>query len=159
MTRQTVPSLFGRSTPFFRSLQDDLAHMLDLSRRSPPAKAEDLGFFEQVTTMPAIDVAETDTSLEVSVEIPGVTEDDLDVTVQGDVLIVKGEKSSDKEDKQKDYHLVERRYGSFRRHIPLGFVPAEGAVSAAFENGVLKLTVDKPTDVQSAVQKVRITKP
>ena len=157
MPRQSVPSLFGRSTPFFRSFQDELAHMLDLSRRSIPTRGDDYSFFDQMTAMPAIDVAETDGSLEVSVEIPGVSEDDLDITVQGDALIIKGEKSSDTEDKQKDYHLVERRYGSFRRQVPLGFVPEEGAVAATFENGVLKLDIAKPANGQSGTQKVQIS--
>ena len=74
------------------------------------------------------------------------------------MLILKGEKSSDTEDRQKDYHLVERRYGSFRRQVPLGFVPEQGAVSATFDNGVLKLTITKPEGVQGGVQKVRISR-
>ncbi len=156
MARQTVPTLFERSTPFLRSFQDELAHMLDLTRRVAPGKGENAGFFDQMSTMPAIDVAETDSSVEVSVEIPGVSGDDLDITIQNDVLIIKGEKSSDTEDKQKDYHVVERRYGSFRRQVPLGFVPEQGAVSASFENGVLKLTVNKPSHAKGGIQKVQI---
>ena len=158
MSRQTVPSLFGRPAPFLRSLQDELAHMLDLSRRVPTGAGDDNGTFDPFATMPAIDVAETDGALEVSVEIPGVSEDDLDITVQGDVLVIKGEKSAEAEDKQKDYHVVERRYGSFRRHVPLGFVPEQGAVSATFENGVIRLTVTKPANAQGSVQKVQIGK-
>lgn len=158
MPRQTVPSIFGRSTPFLRSFQDELAHMLDLTRQSTAAKGEEQGFIKDFATMPALDVAETETAFEVTVEIPGVCEDDLDVTVQGDVLIIKGEKSFDSEDKQKDFHVVERRYGSFRRHVPLGFVPEPGAVSASFDNGVLKLSIEKPANVQGGVQKVEIGK-
>ena len=158
MTRQTVPSFFGRSTPFLRSFQDELAHMLYLTRQSTAPKSDERGLFVDLPTMPALDVAETETALEISVEVPGVSEDDLDVTVQGDVLIIKGEKSSDSEDTQKDYHVIERRYGSFRRQVPLGFVPEQGAVSASFDNGVLKLLVEKPANVQSDVQKVEIGK-
>ncbi|WP_165587006.1 Hsp20/alpha crystallin family protein [Pseudaestuariivita atlantica] len=158
MSRQNVPSIFGRSTPFLRSFQDELAHMLDLTRQGAATKGDERGFFTDFATMPALDVAETETALEVSAEVPGVSEDDLDVTVQGDVLIIKGEKSSDSEDKQKDFHVVERRYGSFRRQVPLGFVPEQGAVSASFDNGVLKLVIDKPANVQGDVQKVEIGK-
>ncbi len=156
MARQTVPSIFNRTSPFFQSLQDDLAHMLDLSRRSTTAQGDDPRGLEPVLAMPAIDVAETETALEVTAEVPGVSEEDLDVTVHGDVLVIKGEKSSDTEDKQKDYHLIERRYGSFRRQIPLGFTPEAGAASASFENGVLKLTIAKPENAESNVQKVQI---
>ncbi|MGJ8561459.1 MAG: Hsp20/alpha crystallin family protein [Litorimonas sp.] len=158
MSRQTVPSIFGRSTPFLRAFQDELAHMLDLTHSSAAAKGDGHGFFTDLATMPALDVAETETALEISAEIPGVSEDDLDVTVQGDVLIIKGEKSSDSEDKQKDFHVVERRYGSFRRQVRLGFVPEQGAVSASFDNGVLKLVIEKPANAQGDVQKVEIAK-
>ncbi len=158
MRKQSVPNLFGGTSPFFRSFQNDLARMLDLSRRPAPGAGETSEFFEPFATMPAVDFAETDTAVEVSAEVPGVSEDDLDVTVQGDVLVIKGEKSSDIEDEKKDYHYIERRYGSFRRQIPLGFIPEEGAVSADFENGVLKLTVKKPKNGPSGVQKVQIGK-
>lgn len=158
MSRHPVPSIFGRPTPFLRSFQDELAHMLDLTRPSTAAKGDDRGFFTDLATVPALDVAETEKALEISVEIPGVSEDDPDVTVQGDVLIIKGEKSSDTEDKQKDFHVVERRYGSFRRQVPLGFVPEQGAVSASFDNGVLKLVIEKPANQQGDVQKVDIAK-
>lgn len=158
MSKQTVPSLFDRTPSFFRSIQDDLAHMLEFARHTTPKKEAGDGFFDQITTMPALDVAETDTAIEVSVEIPGVAKEDLDVTVQGDVLVIKGEKSSDTEEKEKDYHLVERRYGSFRRHVPLGFVPDEGAVSAGYDQGVLKLTIAKPENTRNGVQKIQIDK-
>lgn len=158
MSRHPVPSRFGRSTPFLRSFQDELAHMLDLTRQTAPAKGGAQSFMEQISAMPAIDVAETGSAVEVTVEVPGVSEEDLDVTVQGDVLVIKGNKTSETEDKQKDYHVVERRYGSFHRQVPLGFVPEAGAVSASFDNGVLKLTVTKPDNVQSGVQKVEISK-
>lgn len=156
MSKQSVPSVFGQPAQVFRSLQDEIAHMLDLTRRGTPASGSGEGFFNQITAMPALDIAETETALEVSAEIPGVSEDDLDVTVQGDLMVIKGEKSSGTEDKQKDYHVIERRYGSFRRQVPLGFVPEAGAVAASYENGVLKLTVTKPAGVQGGVQKVQI---
>jgi HSP20 family protein len=156
MTRQTIPSIFGNQSPFFRSVQDELAQMFDLSRRAEPNSGKDVGFFGQMASLPAMDIAETETAFEVSAEIPGVSEDDLDISVQGDVLVIKGEKSSETEDKQKDYHLVERRYGKFHRRIPLGFAPEDNAVSAVFENGVLKLTVQKPKATQGGVRKIKI---
>lgn len=158
MSRQSVPSLFGRSTPFLRSFQDELAQMLDLTRKGRPAAGEERGLLADFPAMPALDVAETETALEVTIDVPGVAEDDLDITVQGDVLVIKGEKSADRDDKQKDFHIVERSYGSFRRQVPLGFVPEAGAVSATFDNGVLKLVIGKPANLQSGVQKIAIGK-
>lgn len=142
--------------PFFQSFQKEMAQMLDhLRGTSVPRPTEDF-FSNGNVLMPAIDMAETETGLEISADIPGVSEDNLDVTVQGETLVIKGEKSTDREEKEKDYHMVERRYGSFRRHIPLGFVPEDGAVDAKFSNGVLKLKIERPEDARTGVQKISI---
>lgn len=146
----------GFYPPFFQSFQKEMAQMLDhLRGTATPQPTED--FFAAGTMLvPAIDVAETDDGLEISADVPGVKADDLDVSVQGDTLVIKGEKSSDREEKEKDYHLVERRHGSFRRHIPLGFVPESGAVDADFSNGVLRLTIKRPANSETGVQKIVI---
>ena len=142
--------------PFFQSFQKELAQILaHLRGTATPGPTED--FLPNGTMLvPALDVAEPDTGLEISAEIPGVVEDDIDVTVQGDTLVIKGEKSADREEKAKDYHLVERRHGSFRRHIPLGFVPDTGAVEADFTNGVLRLRITRPDNAPTGVQKISI---
>ena len=74
------------------------------------------------------------------------------------MLTLKGEKTSDHEDKEQDFHLVERRYGSFRRQLPIGFTPDDGAVDATFVNGVLKLKISKPAGANEPVQKIKISK-
>ncbi|WP_299647844.1 Hsp20/alpha crystallin family protein [uncultured Tateyamaria sp.] len=138
--------------PFFQSFQREMAQMLDhLRGTSVLQPTEDSG-----PLTPAIDVAETETGLEITADVPGVNAEDLDASVHGDTLVIKGEKSADREAKDKDYHLVERRYGSFRRHIPLGFVPENGAVKAEFSNGVLTLRIDRPETAPTGVQKIEI---
>ena len=148
----------GFYPPFLQNFQKEMAQMLDHLRSGTPLPSTESLFQNEGMLVPAIDVAETDTGLEISADIPGVKEDDLDVTVQGDTVIIRGEKNADREEKDKNYHLVERRYGSFRRHIPLGFVPDEGAVDADFTNGVLKLKITRPADAPSGVQKIKIGK-
>ena len=146
----------GLYPPFFQSFQKEMAHLLDhLRGTAVPQPTEDFWNAGHML-VPAIDVAETDTGLEITADIPGVEEEDLDVTVQGDTLVIKGEKSADHEEKDKDYHLVERRHGSFRRHVPLGFVPENGAVAAEFANGVLKLSITRPESAPHNVQKINI---
>ncbi|GGX66071.1 hypothetical protein GCM10007385_39090 [Tateyamaria omphalii] len=150
------PNLPGRGhgmyPPFFQSFQKEMAQMLDhLRGTAVPQPTEDGS-----PLMLAVDVAETDTGLEISADVPGVDEADLDVSVHGDTLVIKGQKGADREEKHKDYHLVERSYGRFRRHIPLGFVPEEGAVKAEFANGVLKLQIDRPENAPPGVQKINI---
>ncbi|MEL6888693.1 MAG: Hsp20/alpha crystallin family protein [Pseudomonadota bacterium] len=156
------PSLPGRPgsfyPPFFQSFQKEMAQMLDHLRGTATTGPTEDFFANGNMLVPAIDVAETETGLEISADIPGVNEDDLDVTVQGDTLVIKGEKSADREERNKDYHLVERRHGSFRRHVPLGFVPETGAVQADFSNGVLKLQITRPDTAPTGVQKISFGK-
>ncbi len=71
------------------------------------------------TWMPAMDVAEEEGAIVVKAELPGLKTEDIDISVQGNTLIIAGEKKEETEEKKKDYYHVERRYGSFRRAIPL----------------------------------------
>lgn len=157
MAGQNLPSHRGAAYPsLFQSFQKEMAQMLDQLRGGPALSGahdvlRDVGF-----SGPAIDVAQTDDGLEISADVPGVNEEDLDVTVQGDMLVIKGQTSESREEKEKDYHLVERRHGSFRRHIPLGFVPEEGAIDAAFSNGVLNLKIKRPENGTGGIQKIKI---
>ncbi len=161
MTRHTLPSLFsddGMTPTLLQSLQKEMNQMLDRLRGYPGMYTGDLAERGQNGLFPAIDVAESDEAIEITADVPGVKEDDLDVSISDQVLVLKGEKSSDHEEKERDYHLVERSYGSFRRQIPLGFTPADGAVKAKFSDGVLSLHIAKPPETKATVQKVEIKK-
>lgn len=103
-----------------------------------------------------LDVAETDKTLEVTADLPGVNEKDIDISLAGDVLTIKAEKKSDKEEKTKDYHLVERSYGTFERSMMLPFQADAAKIDAKFEKGVLKLTVQKPAEAQKKLQKIEV---
>lgn len=145
-------------TTFFPSLQREMNRLFDQFRTGfPSADNRPLAFLGS-DGFPAIDVIDTDDALEVTAELPGVKEDDLDVAISGDVLTLKGEKSHAHEEKEDNFHRIERRYGSFRRQIPLGFSPETGAVSAEFADGVLKLTIQKPETAKPEVQKIDIKK-
>lgn len=148
----------NESFPMFQSFQREMNQLLDRFR-SPlvPSNADAFAAFTG-PAFPAMDIAETDEAVEVTAEMPGVKEEDLDVSINGDLLVLKGEKSAKEEKKEADYQLVERRYGSFRRQIPLGFVPADGSVEAKFADGVLSLIIAKPKDAKPQVQKVSIKK-
>ena len=159
MTQQKTPTIFSESAepgPFFRSLQKEIDRVFDRFREPTPFSAS--GLFEGTRggVWPALDVAETDKAVEISAEIPGVSEADLDVSISDGTLILKGEKSSDHEEKEKDYQLVERSYGRFRRAIPLGFTPDDDKVEATFTNGVLKIRVEKPEEVASHTKKIEV---
>lgn len=93
---------------------------------------------------PAINVAETKDAFEVTAELPGVDEKDIKVSLDGNQLIISGEKKAESTRDEKDWHVEERSYGSFYRSMSLPFEPAEGAVEAHFDKGVLHLAIKKP---------------
>ncbi|SIS75624.1 heat shock protein Hsp20 [Roseivivax lentus] len=144
--------------PFFQAMQREMNQLLERFRTQPLASPD--SFFDAIGTgaYPAIDVAETEGALEITADLPGVQEDNLDISISGDVLTLKGEKSSDHEQKDADYHMVERRYGRFRRQMPLGFTPEDGAVEATFTDGVLKLKIAKPDGARNFVQKIKVNR-
>ena len=93
-------------------------------------------------------------------ELPGVDEKDLDVTLANGMLTVRGEKKTarDEQDKDKNWHVVERSYGSFSRAIPLPFDPDPAKVEAKFDKGVLHIHLPKPAEVAKKQQKIEIKK-
>ena len=99
--------------------------------------------------MPAIDVTETDGQIEITAELPGLEEKDVQVNVADNVLTIRGEKKAEKEDKQKDYHVVERSYGSFYRAFELPAGVDADKIKADISKGVLKVTVPKPAPKQA----------
>lgn len=161
MAQNKLPSFFSEdlsSSPMFQNFQREMTQLLERFRNQPPTSMTDWMNAIPAKMIPALDVAETEDTIEVTAEIPGVSEDDIDVSIIGDVLVLKGEKSVDREKKEKDFHLVERSHGSFRRHVPLGFVPEEGAVDVTFGDGVLSLKIAKPVEAKPASQKIEIKK-
>ena len=100
----------------------------------------------QANIVPNIEISETDKAIEVSAEMPGLERKDVEISVDDDVLTIRGEKKVEakEEDKSKNYHVTERSYGVFFRAIqlPAGVDPA--SIQATMSNGVLKVTIPKP---------------
>ncbi|MHA1567124.1 MAG: Hsp20/alpha crystallin family protein [Alphaproteobacteria bacterium] len=105
---------------------------------------------------PNVDVTETDHDLQISVELPGVDEKDVEVTVSDNVLTIKGEKQAAKEETEKNYHLIERSYGAFERTIPLPYAIDPDAVDAKFAKGVLTVILPKPPEERKESKKITI---
>jgi HSP20 family protein len=106
--------------------------------------------------MPRMDVSEGKKSFDITVELPGVEEKDLEVTLTDDLLSVKGEKRTERDEKEKDYHLTERSYGSFQRSFHLPPDVDVGKVKAEFVKGVLSITIPKSTKAKPKQRKVPI---
>ena len=106
---------------------------------------------------PSLDVSETDTELKIEAELPGVDEKDIEVVVSDNVLTIKGEKKSEAEQKKKDYHLIERSYGSFTRSLTLPFAAQPEQAKATFRKGVLTITLPKPPEATAKARKIAIS--
>jgi len=103
---------------------------------------------------PAVDVTETEGEYKVSVELPGLTKDDIEVTLEEGRLTITGEKKEEKREERQNFLRVERSYGSFSRTIPLASSVKEDAVEAAFKDGVLSILL--PKTEQARGKKVQI---
>jgi len=108
--------------------------------------------------VPSIDVRETDTDLIIEAELPGMDEKDVSVTLSNGVLTLKGEKKSEREEKEEDYHLMERSYGSFQRSFRLADTIDPDKVTAAFDKGVLKITLGKRPEAVKIEKSIPISK-
>lgn len=109
-----------------------------------------------VFQVPALDVDETETAFEISAELPGVAEQDIDVSVTNSVLTIHGEKQQRSEKQDADQRISECSYGVFERSLTLPFKCDAKAIEAKYDNGVLHLTIPKPKQVASKTQKVAI---
>jgi len=97
---------------------------------------------------PRMDVTETDKVIEITAELPGLEEKDVQINISDNLLMIRGEKNAEKEEKDKNYRLVERSYGSFERTLELPPGTNADAIQANIAKGVLKVTVPKPAPAQ-----------
>ncbi len=104
---------------------------------------------------PRFDLSETDDAFEVTAELPGMEEKDIDVSVENGILTVKGEKKEECEKRERNYYLAERRYGSFQRTFSLPGLDWEKA-KACFKKGVLCLTLPKTPEAKTHRMKIEV---
>ncbi|MBI1366795.1 MAG: Hsp20 family protein [Alphaproteobacteria bacterium] len=158
---RNAPTLSERSSgdPFFR-LQDEMNRLFDeafASFGAPslwPSRSYSSG-----DVFPTLDLRETDESYEIEAELPGVSEKDIDVEVNDNILTIRGEKRTERDESgKKGYRLVERSYGSFARSIPLPTEIDPDHVDAVFKDGVLKLTLAKPPESVRRSKRIEIKK-
>jgi HSP20 family protein len=105
---------------------------------------------------PRMDVSETDKEITISAELPGLEPEDINITIDRNVLLISGEKHAEKEEKDKRYYRIERSYGSFRRSIPLPSDVDEHEIDATFKRGVLKVKLPKTQAAQEESKRIKI---
>ena len=114
---------------------------------------EDEGWFSGAM-VPALDLAETDTAIDVRMDLPGITAKDIDIQVNGNVLTVSGERKEEKEEKGKTFYRVERSCGNFSRSVTLPCAVTESEVAADYKDGVL--TIKLPKTEGSKAHKIKV---
>lgn len=109
-----------------------------------------------VAWSPRLDVSETDNNLEIVADLPGMEKKDITVTLEDNLLTIKGEKKEEKENKDKQYHTIERCSGSFYRAVRLPVEVEKDKIEAAFKDGVLTLRLPKSKDSKRKVAQIEI---
>ena len=105
---------------------------------------------------PAVDFTDTEKAYELTAELPGIDEKNVEVKVANGVLTIKGEKQEEKEEKKKDYYLRERSYGSFERSFQVPDGVDSDKIEASFKKGVLIVTLPKKVEAQVAAKKIDV---
>jgi HSP20 family protein len=117
------------------------------------APAVDTGFNFNV---PAVDVTEDDKAYKIAAELPGLEEKDIDISVTGDMLTLKGERHQEKEENNKNWHVSERAYGLFQRVFALPDGIDRDKIAAEFSKGVLTVTLPKSPEAQKQQKKITV---
>lgn len=112
---------------------------------------------EMTPAMPAVDVAERDDAYEITAELPGMSEKDVEVKYADGVVTITGEKTEKHDEKKKDYHFSERRYGSFRRTFTVPTDVDANKLAAHYADGVLTVTLPKSAEAQTHERKIAVT--
>lgn len=97
---------------------------------------------------PSLDVSETKDNITVKAEVPGMDAKDIDISLSGDVLTIKGEKKQEKEEKGENFHRIESCYGAFSRSIRLPVPVKSEEIKAGYKKGVLRITLPKKEEVK-----------
>ena len=161
--RQPAP-LFSRTFAPMMQLQREMDHLLNNFFRE--FDLDTMGSFDTFKPLddagmlkPQVDLSANDHEYRLTLEIPGVSEKDVSVSVSGNTLTIKGEKKQEKEEKDKEFYRIERRYGSFQRVLSLPEDVDHDGFKATFKNGVLIVTMPRKALVKSDAKQIEITSP
>ena len=111
---------------------------------------------EQMSVQPRLDLRETEEAYEISADVPGMTDEDIEISVSDSSLMIRGERSLEESDEDDNYVRRERSYGMFRRRIPLPNNVERGEITANFNNGVLNIELPKTEEARSNWKKIDI---
>jgi len=151
----------SRPRDVFTAMRDEMDRVFEQFERGFPRWPSLFGRSQAGNggmVVPELDVRENTNTITIEAELPGVDERNVTVTVANGVLTIKGEKKQEKEEKNENYYLAERTYGSFERSLRLPDTIDENKVEAKFDKGVLKVTAAKKPEAVKAERKIEIKK-
>jgi HSP20 family protein len=160
-SRNTQMSRWGEDTDPFLQMRREMNRLFDDVFSGfggfglPGAFAPAL---QQMPAAPKIDVSETENEIQIKAEMPGIDQKDVEVLLEDDRLIIRGEKKEEREDKDRNYHVRERVQGVFSRTLPLPFAPDPNQVKAEFKDGVMTITIPKPQEVKQKQHRIDVQK-
>lgn len=163
--RTSEPALSMHAWWPIESLRREIDHLFDdfggVFRRSPfrrPLFAMEPLWRPEMrwTAAPAVDITESDKAYEITAELPGMDEKEIEVKVINGNLMIKGERQEQKEENQKDYYLHERRFGSFERRFQVPEGADTDKIEASFKKGVLTVTLPKKPEAQKPAKKIEV---
>jgi len=146
--------LLGGGGDPFMSLHREMNRLFDVVFRGMPDDGGAQGGTGQFIQA-QMNVSETDKEIRITAELPGVDQNDVDVSLDDDVLTIRGEKKFEQKEEKENFHFVERSYGTFQRSVRLPFPVDPEQVNASFENGVLTVSPPK-TAQQERSRKIQI---
>ena len=146
---------FNQAVDSFRDFGDMQAEVNRLFDNFLGRPAQQAGGMERVWT-PAVDMYETKDALTVVAELPGLNEKDIQLSIIGDVLSVRGERQWNQEVKQESYYRGERWYGKFERSLPLPMPVQADKVTAKYRDGVLTITLPKVEEIRPKEIKIDV---
>jgi HSP20 family protein len=157
----TPPAVAGETWRPFQALRNEIDQIFDdfgsgfwnRPFRSLARLERDLS---KSISSPAVDVAENDKAYEITAELPGLDEKNIDIKLDKGGLTIKGEKREETEEKKKDYYVSERRYGAFERYFALPDGINADKIEATFKNGVLKVLLPKTEEAQKPAKTINV---
>jgi len=133
------------------SLREEMDRMWDRFFRDWPAPE-----IAREGWMPSVDLSETKDEILVKAEVPGMDPKDIDISLSDDLLTIRGEKKQENEEKEENYHRVERTYGSFSRSVRLPVGVQSSKVKANYKDGVLKIALPKSPEAKKKEVKIQV---
>lgn len=145
----------------FENLHRDVERLFDdfgsASWRFPAGRLFDSGsFWQRGAMMPLVDIAEREKDYQITAELPGMEEKDVELKVANDLMTIKGEKREEKQEKKQNYFATERRYGAFERGFSLPRGIDSDKIEASFKKGVLTITLPKKPEAIKSERKIAV---